>query len=102
MLTTDVLFHNDSFSIHHLMLSQSFTSAYYELHSLWMFADFESFLSHVEEKKVVFCINANGTEDFILNGLLAEGLMPHRLPKVCIQHIRTGRQHSRQCSEETF
>lgn len=56
---------------------------------------------HNEEKKVVFCINANGTEDFILNGLLAEGLMPHRLPKVSRQLIRTWKQHLMQWGKET-
>ena len=33
-------------------------------------------------KKIVFCINAGGNEDSILNGLLAEGVLPHQLPKV--------------------
>ncbi len=33
-------------------------------------------------KKIVFCINATGMEEIIINGLLAEGLMPQQLPKV--------------------
>jgi hypothetical protein len=42
----------------------------------------QSIAENEKKPKLVFCINAHGMEESILNGLLAEGLMPHQLPKV--------------------
>ena len=41
------------------------------------------------QRPLVLCINATGMEDYILNGLLADGLLPDQLPKVI-----TNEQHT--------
>jgi hypothetical protein len=43
-----------------------------------------------EEKKLVFCINATGMEDFIRHALYSDGLMPYQTPKVYIVFIFSG------------